>query len=172
MLVPRLLLTLCPSPPLPEEEQAALPHRCHHQLPGSLCFAGGPPRGLCPLHAPAVSNKPAAVFLQGHLRQGWIQLLCFAIYSATDIALQAGGILPISGFSFAAFLKHLGTEAEGPPWCLPPPGLLHAPLTQGMVPAGHPWGPNRDTQLHKQHCPQSPCFDGALFHPSPGASGA
>lgn len=100
MLVPGLLLTLCPSPLLPEEEQAALPHRCHHQLPGPLCFAGGPPRGLCPLHAPAVSDKPAAMFLQGHLRQGWIQLLCFAIYSATATALQAGGILPISGLSF------------------------------------------------------------------------
>lgn len=70
MLVPGLLLTLCSSPPLPEEEQAALPHCRHHQLSGPLCFAGGPPCGLCPLHVPAVSDKPAAMFLRGHLRQG------------------------------------------------------------------------------------------------------
>lgn len=45
-----------PISPPPEEEQAALPHRRHHQLPGALCLAGGPPGGLCPLHAPTVSD--------------------------------------------------------------------------------------------------------------------
>lgn len=105
-VVPRLLLTLCPSPSLPEEEQAALPHCCHHQLPGPLCFAGGPPHGLCPLHAPAVSYKPAAVFLQGHLRQGCTQILCFAMSSPTATTLQAGRILPVSGlFFFCCFFK-------------------------------------------------------------------
>lgn len=114
MLVPGLLLTLCPSPPLPEEEQAALPHRRHHQLPGPLCFAGGPPCGLCPLHAPAVSDKPAAMFLQGHLRQRWTQSLCFTIPSPTASALQAGGILPISGlFFFCCFFKAPGYGGRG-----------------------------------------------------------
>ncbi|XP_068852616.1 uncharacterized protein [Aphelocoma coerulescens] len=42
----------------PEEEQAALPHRHHHQLPGPLRFTGGPPRGLCPLHAPSEHPVP------------------------------------------------------------------------------------------------------------------
>lgn len=46
-----------------------------------------------------------------------------------------GSCLFQSGFSSAAFLKHLVREAEGPPWCLPPPGLLPAHLTQDMVPA-------------------------------------
>uniref|UniRef100_A0A8D2ATD8 Corticotropin releasing hormone receptor 1 n=1 Tax=Sciurus vulgaris TaxID=55149 RepID=A0A8D2ATD8_SCIVU len=34
-----------------EEEQGALPHRRHHQLPGPLHLPGGPPGGLCPLSA-------------------------------------------------------------------------------------------------------------------------
>uniref|UniRef100_A0A8B9YAC9 Corticotropin releasing hormone receptor 1 n=1 Tax=Bos mutus grunniens TaxID=30521 RepID=A0A8B9YAC9_BOSMU len=34
-----------------EEEQGALPHRCHHQLPRPLHLPGGPPGGLCPLSA-------------------------------------------------------------------------------------------------------------------------
>lgn len=38
-------------------------------------------------------------------------------------------------------------EAEGPPWCLLPPGLGPTHLTQGMAPAAHPWGPK------KQPCP-------------------
>lgn len=52
-------------------------------------------------------------------------------------------------------------EAEGPPWCLPPPGLGPAHLTRGMSPAAHPWGPNRD----KQPCP--PAIHHALMVPCP-----
>lgn len=167
MLVLGLLLTLCPSPPLPEEEQAALPHCCHHQLPGPLCFSGGPPRGLCPLHAPAVSDKPAAVFLRGHLRQGCTQLLCFAISSPTATALQAGGIiLPVSGLIFfCCFFKAPGYRGRVS-------SLVPSTSWSFSCPPHPGHGPNRDTQLHKQRCTQSPCSDGALFHPSPGASGA
>lgn len=37
-----------------EEEQSALPHCRHHQLPGPLHLPGGPPGGLCPLPAAQV----------------------------------------------------------------------------------------------------------------------
>ena len=56
MVVPRAAADPLPIFPLLEEEQAALPHCRHHQLPGALCLAGGPPRRLCALHAPAVSD--------------------------------------------------------------------------------------------------------------------
>lgn len=46
--------------PASEEEQSALPHRRHHQLPGPLHLPGRPPRGLCPLSAPQVRGPGAA----------------------------------------------------------------------------------------------------------------
>uniref|UniRef100_A0AAA9SCA0 Corticotropin releasing hormone receptor 1 n=1 Tax=Bos taurus TaxID=9913 RepID=A0AAA9SCA0_BOVIN len=48
---PRELLRVPRDPQRGEEEQGALPHRCHHQLPRPLHLPGGPPGGLCPLSA-------------------------------------------------------------------------------------------------------------------------
>lgn len=144
MLVAGLLLTLCPSPPLPEEEQAALPHRCHHQLPGPLCFTGGPPRGLCPLHAPEVSDKPAAMSLQGHLRQRWTQFLCFTIsspHSHCPPGWRDPAYLRVV-FSSAAFFKAPGYGGRGS-------FLVPSTSWSSSCPAHSGHGPNRDTQLHK-----------------------
>uniref|UniRef100_A0A8C7C0C5 Uncharacterized protein n=1 Tax=Neovison vison TaxID=452646 RepID=A0A8C7C0C5_NEOVI len=44
-------LTPVPLSPTPEEEQGTLPCCRHHQLPGPLHLARGPPGGLCPLSA-------------------------------------------------------------------------------------------------------------------------
>ncbi|XP_065433776.1 corticotropin-releasing factor receptor 1 isoform X5 [Chrysemys picta bellii] len=42
-----------------EEEQTALPHCCHHKLPGTLRLARGPTPCLCPLHALEEHQVPA-----------------------------------------------------------------------------------------------------------------
>jgi len=55
-------------------------------------------------------------------------------------------------------------EAEGPPQCLPPPGLGPAHLTQDVAPAAHPWGPNKDIQLHKQPCPPAHILPAPATH--------
>lgn len=87
-----------------EEEQAALPHRCHHQLPGALCLTGGPPRGLRALHAPAVrdstccwGDEPTEVPLGGHRPGNLVFCYVPSITRCSPAALQSQSyFLPVA----------------------------------------------------------------------------
>lgn len=59
---PQLCLSLSLFPAL-EEEQSALPHCCHHQLPGPLHLPHSPPSGLCPLSASQVRGPRSHLLL-------------------------------------------------------------------------------------------------------------
>lgn len=185
MVVPGAAADPLPIFPPPEEEQAALPRCHHHQLPRALCLAGGPPRGLRPLHAPAVSDLTCCCVPAGGTssersphgpQAGDGPSPCVLPYPPPRPLLSSleGSCLSQGYFPPAAFLKHLVMEAEGPPWCLAPPGLGSTHFNQGMAPAARPWGPNKDIQLHKQPCPPAhtwpaprhpPCSDGPLSFP-------
>lgn len=172
---------LLPISPPPEEEQAALPRCCHHQLPGALCLTGGPSCGLRPLHAPAVSDQPAAMFLLGDKSReappprtvsGWghTQPLCFAVSSPMAVAFQSEGMMLISGlFSSCCFFKALSYGRRGSSF-----GVFY--LLALVLPSSYPGhGPSSSPlgfhQRHSAPCPPAgtcpaprypPCSHGPL----------